>query len=205
MSLLLLTAAGVCLGPVYERWRAGQLLTLLQQTKVGVTTEAEFRRAATKQLRFIGLNPVEDEARSSDDGFFQSVSNAIALEKLAPWSMFVAEVAFDKGIVVRKSASIAVGNGAELAGSVTECLQIPTGGGLEGEELPPPPHHLAGYEYNPWHRFYIIDDVGATEAEKHADWHINLACMTKFGGCRDARELFPDARITSPRQWKPDK
>jgi hypothetical protein len=204
MSLLLLAAAGVSLGPLYERWRAEQLLRLLHQTTVGVTTEAEFRRAATKQLRFTGLNPVEDEARTSDDEFSQSVSNRIGLDKLTPWSMFAAEVAFDKGIVVRKSASIAVGNGAEFAGNVTECLHIPQIGGLVGEELPPPAHHLAGYEYNPWHRFYIIDDVGATEADKRADWHINLACMTKFGGCRDARELFPDARITSPLQWKQD-
>ncbi len=204
LILLLLAVAVIALGPVYERWRAGQLLALLQQTKVGKTTLPEFRSVADKKLRFTCLNFGKDENSASYVVFDQSVTNPVGIHGFAPWSIFTVQVVFDKGIVISKSAHFASGEHAEFSGTVNEWLHKPVLLVGISENSPPPPHHWAGFEYNPWHRFYIDDDIGATEAEKQADWHINLGCMTRFGGCHDARELFPDVRPTPPLSDSPD-
>jgi len=78
--LLILVFAGILIGPLYERWRAEQLLALLQQTKVGVTTEAEFRSAATKPLRFDWVRTPEDDRKTYKD-FFTIRRQYIWLEK----------------------------------------------------------------------------------------------------------------------------
>jgi hypothetical protein len=200
LILLLLAGAAVTIEPFFQRWRAEQLLALLQQTMVGKTTLSEFRIADAKQLRFIGLSFIEDEKGDSYDVLHQSVTNPIGVKRFAPWSTFTGEVVFHKGVLVRKSAHFASGTDAEFAATVTEWLHQPEfSAGMAGNS-PPPPHHWAGFEYNTWHRLYVSDDTEATEAEKQADWTINLACMTKFGGCHDPHELFPDVGVAPPQQ-----
>jgi len=166
LLLFLLAGALVAIGPFYQRWRAEQLLALLQQTEVGKTTLPEFRSSAAKRLRFIGLNSAENEKRDTFDVFDRSATNPIGFETLAPWSIFSVQVSFDKGIAISKSAHFASGKFAEFSGTVIEWQHKPVLMIGSPVKSPPSPHHWAGFEYNPWHRFYIDDDVEATEAEK---------------------------------------
>jgi hypothetical protein len=195
----------------YERWRAEQLLSLLQETKVGVTSETEFVAATSRLLRFTRLHGAWDNQESWDGKgpsptvTFVVVGNTMARLGLAPGAALYANVAFEKGTVSEKGALFCEGSGPIYGGSVEERLR--GYGYVGGVESNNSPHHQVHssigrvvdgvVDKKTWFRIFINDDEQATEAEKQADWHINLACMTKIGGCRDARELFPDARRTT--------
>jgi hypothetical protein len=205
--LLLMAVVVVTLGPVYERWRADQLLVLFHQTTVGVTTEAEFRTAANKHLKMVDLISEQDFKDPSHVTLYQFVSNAIGLDLLTHWTMLTVQIEFRDGVVAEKSAMLMVGNGPEYAANVSE--RVPKYWSHNGVEIAGHPHHQVDAREveggnSPWYRIFIQDDTNATEAEKKADWDINLACMTKFGGCHDSRELFPEARRTQPPFESPD-
>jgi hypothetical protein len=195
----------------YERWRAEQLLSLLRETKVGVTTEAEFRAAASRHLRFTRLHGAWGNQENWDGKdpnpivTFVVVGNTMARLGLAPGAVLYANVAFEKGRVCKKWAGFGEGSGPIYGGSVEESVRgYGQVGGVESNDSP---HHRVHVSIGrivdgvvddkTWFRIFINDDDQATDAEKQADWHFKLACMTKIGGCRDARELLPDARRTT--------
>jgi hypothetical protein len=39
-------------------------------------------------------------------------------------------------------------------------------------------------------RISVYDDNTVEEIQRRADWNFNLLCLTRFGGCTDARAMF---------------
>lgn len=207
---LLLTAADIGVA-FFQRWQAGRLLTLIQQTKVGQTSEAEFQREAKRLLRYTGLRGEFDHqgsavrlAYSIDNWAFlfrislSSEAQAMEHRTFPYWQVVEMDVSFDQGMVMEKHALFFTpGVGHPEFGVVID--ESVCGFGVEGGSVPQGcPQHIAYrriWNDAAWTRIRISDDTEVSDADRKTDWNINRDCMTKFGGCRDAREILPNVRI----------
>jgi hypothetical protein len=126
-----------------------------------------------------------------------------SLPKLAPYTDFQVWITIKDGVVVEKSArEAAVGCGCaahvdERKRGLTFDNALPSDDRLAPNERPN--HVVHG---GAW-RMMIHDDDTYDEAGRRKDWAFNLSCLTRFGGCWDARVMLPNAVPTRPEAEKP--
>ena len=204
--LLLLMSLVVLFGVIHaymQRRQAERFLAVLQQVQVGLTNEAAVLRL-TEPLR----SHREEYLSNAEKGLsFVFENRGLYLLRLAPYTSFRAYITFGKnGVVIQKSGLEQVAGyvafdvpGVLCAASVRESLrgEIP----LYGVDPGDLPNHIvyaaAPDDPNFARRSLIEDDITYGEAERHRDWTFNLACLTRIGGCRDARFLLPNAIPTT--------
>jgi hypothetical protein len=194
-----------------QRWRAEKLLVLARQTQVGTETEGEFESSAAHVLRFTGLsgNIYTDLWEPSIKKVSYEVFNDVApLNLLTSQTMFTLNVRFKNGQVLDRSAVLYSENYPSVqAESVEYIRESPYGPGT-GDAPADYPHRFVKLDksrestYTPRQVLSVADDNEATKEELKADWNFNLACLTRFRGCHDARELLPDAKLTKPYQGR---
>jgi hypothetical protein len=107
-----------------------------------------------------------------------------------PDTVVIVSLDFDRDVVEQKYASVFSSPG--IYASISESKR--GFGYLDGKVTCETPTHTA---YPSWYsrteldRIIIHDDDSYDRKEREKDWAISLSCMTRIGGCSDARSIMP--------------
>ena len=186
---LLLGVLAIAVSAAYlDRRQAERLLVAFSEISVGSTD-------ISSALRVTGsFQPHRSEGTVS--GFAEWVfhyDNRILFKiGLAPYTSVEARLVFKDGVVQEKGVTVFVASG--FAAQVTERKRgfgLPNGIATS-EDRP----HYVGFNRNSdtsFRHITVSDDDSYSEKERSVDWVINLDCLTRLGGCRDARSILPNA------------
>lgn len=199
--LMLLAAFLFCVSQAYrEKHQAERFLGALRQIRVGSTD----RDAALRMTR-----PFRKHMDEGIDGAGLPVLSFafdnlwLGRLKLAPYTDFRAWITLRNDVVVEKRARMfASGSGCGV--SVVEDVH---GYGIV-DEIEPNEHsdrHVFVSSPNTTpSRISVYEDNTVEEAHRNADWNLNLLCLTRFGGCTDARAMFGDEAAISKTPSTPN-
>jgi hypothetical protein len=115
---------------------------------------------------------------------------------LAPYTSFDARLTFKDGVAQEKQVTVFIASG--FWGSVTERKRgfgLPNGIATSED----PSHYAVSNCNSPTNvrNIRITDDDSYGETERNNDWTVKVDCLTKLGGCKDARSILPNAHSTS--------
>jgi hypothetical protein len=172
----------------HERRQAERLLSSLNEVRVGTTNQVTAIQATE------GFRRYRTEYSGPDIKQIQFLFNNIGINwlRLARYTEFRVYLTFKDGILVGKYAVEAVPSTGYSA-SVEETVR--GFGFVDGVAPAQHPNHIVlGATRNAQgvsKRIIIRDDNSYGDAGRRQDWEFNLACLTRFGGCGDARLFLP--------------
>ena len=193
MALLLLAVVVDAAFQFYERWRVGRMLALVQQIRIGVTTEAQFLESEKTLLRYTGLHFVRDNQGSVTEISHTEYGPWLFNLHLAQWELVQVGIRFEGGLAIERYGLFFTPGFVHPESAVMVHERVHGRPGSMSSF-----HHLAYFEKwgNPGNRIRVEDDEQAPDSDKRADWDFNLACMTSIAGCYDSHEILPQVRLT---------
>ena len=204
LSCLFLFTALVALlgiGDAYvQRRQAERFLAVLNQVQVGLTDEAAVLRL-TDPFRRYREKHLDNGEQVFSFGF---ANRGLYCLRLAPYTEFKSDVTLKDGVVVQKTGSeyVAVYAGSKVRGvrcSASVIEHVRGYGPYVGVTSGGFPNHIV-YATPDAQNFVrhsrIEDDSSYGQTERHSDWLFNLRCLSRIGGCGDARLLLPNAVAT---------
>lgn len=177
-------------GPYVTRKHAEQLLAVVQQIRVGVSDYEAALQATAPYLSYRSES-IDGSERAIQ---FRFSNERLSRLKLAPYTDFIVTLVFNNDVLVWKSAREYVPS----RGCRASVLEVNRG--LPFPEIVPgaenPNHSVFGGTPSSIARISVYDDDTYEEAGRSKDWAFNLSCLTRLGGCRDARMMLPRAVST---------
>lgn len=169
---------------VLPSWRARRVLTEIVRVQIGGSADA-LANDAPVFGELVRDNP---ECRVKDCDVEVRYSNALLrIVHLSPRTEFGASVHLRNGVVDGTSAGIGVYR-FDLFDGQANGISVGTRTVSWWDSTEPYVRREFTPNGKPW---WIVVTVGprTTPDVKASAFRINLSCLTKFGGCRDAREL----------------
>ena len=187
--LVLSLAISLCwvLQAYRERHQAERFLGVLQQIRVGSTD----RDAVLRMTEPFRKHTKEWADRGLPALSFAFDNSRLVRLKLAPYTDFRGSITFKNDVVVQKEARVfASGSGCAVA-----IMEDAHGFGIVDEIEPSnrtDRHVFVSSPGSTPSRIMIYDDNTLGDMQRRADWNLNLLCLTRLGGCSDARLMFGD-------------
>ena len=168
--------------------QAKQLLSIISEFTVGKTNESD--TVDRMQPFMTAANKHQDQETSVDNRVFSFDNIDMAKLRLSHLRRFTIVLRFQHHTLIEKSADFFVDHDCWI--HVAERTRdVPMPG-----ESPDPNYrnHFStipsGYPH-PVNQVTIIDDDTYPKPLRDEDWKFNLANLTHFGGCSDARAILP--------------
>jgi len=198
LLVLIVGAIFICYSKaMLDRRKAEGLLAVVKQLPVGAVGRADVLNAIS---RFSGYT-----RETTNEGLpeieFSFDNHWLARLKLVPYTEFWGTLTFRDGILVRKHATEFI----PASGCAAKVTERKRGEGFENGIAPQdfPRHTVTGTWNSPTNArlIYVENDNTYGEAQRRSDWTFNLSCLTRIGGCRDARYVLPGV-VPPPYQTK---
>lgn len=197
--ILFVGALGIGLIDAYLNQRnAERVLGAFKTIRVGSTDSA-------KALQIVGANPThryDGQESEFPEWVFHYDNGYLHKMRLSPYTSFDAILVFKDGIVQEKGVSVFVATGfAVTVDERKRGFRLPNGIATS-EDLP---HNVAQSRNSPpiVRTISVYDDDSYGEKGLDADWIVDLGCLTKLGGCKDARAILPNAILEPAEGARP--
>jgi hypothetical protein len=103
---------------------------------------------------------------------------------LAPITRLTATLGTVNGVLVYRRLFFTSGNGGSDCGALVEERISPLETNMGA-------FHVSGAWSGKPYRVFVALTPGATDAQRHAAYDLNLSCLTRLGGCENAMSLLP--------------
>jgi hypothetical protein len=194
-ALVLLSATALFMSVLMAYHEANQARTFLQVLEAIRVGQTDRVMASHMTAKFNSHIADQQDATALA---FVFANRWLSRLGLAPYTELRAYVRFSDAVAVEKAASIAVRDSG-CAGSVRE---VKRGLGFTSGVAPPDfPNRIVGGSWNsPSNKRLtsIQTDETLGAADQRKSWNLNVSCLTKIGGCRDAREIIPIETTSLP-------
>lgn len=196
VALLLVTFLFALSMAYVTKRQAEGLLAAVQQIRVGVS-DYKFVSQITAPY---GSYRTNFSGEVSDPQIqFMFVNWWLSRLKLAPYTDFIVTIVFKDDVVIAKSARVLLANtggGASVMDMQRGLRFCPVSDEPKGSN-----HLVSGLAPNSptsvW-RISICDVDSYDDEGRRRDWGFDLSCLTRLGGCRDARTVLPAVASTAP-------
>jgi hypothetical protein len=189
--ILLAGIIGIGISDAYlNQKRAERVLMAFRTVRVGSTDRA-------RALQIAGLSPThryEGKVYEFPEWVFHYDNGLLFRMHLSPYTSFDATLVFKDEVVQEKEVRVFIASGfAALVNERTRGFRLPNGI-TTSKDLP----HNVVFSRNSLtnvRTLSVYDDDSYGEKELAIDWVVDLGCMSKLCGCKDAREILPNIRL----------
>jgi hypothetical protein len=195
LLVLVMALIGIC-GCVAESYieqsRAAQLLKLVSNVELGVTTRDEIQRATRGFTRYNAVNLFKDQPRSDKYDVFVFRNLGMAALRLAPMKVVSIQIDYKNNLAVEKSIHFAEepNRGAVLAERIASVDPASS-----GDEYPVTHRKVfeRGSSTDSTYMLSVRDDLSVPISRRNLDWNVDLSCMARLGGCGNFRGILKGA------------
>ena len=199
LILILMSATSAFASPSSEEILAEHLLAITGTINPGTTRQTE---ATSMFLPFQQIESVDNRqigGRTLTRVSFHIDNEGTRAVTRTPYTTIDFSLTFEKGIVVEKTVRIYVSSGYAAA-----VLERKRGFGFQNGIVRATDR--SRYVDHNWQsdthmgRIDVTDDSSLALTKRKADWQVNVGCLSRLGGCTDARQLITLSRedLTDP-------